>query len=225
MIQFSRPAGGRSASALEFSAGTAAERAAWREEFRDRHIVRLPRLLHETLLAPIIDGIARGEFFEKVHPGVKVEHALRPNAAFGLLTFAANDRRLFEVVEEITGCTPIASFVGRVYRMEPAAGHHDAWHTDNADGRMVAMSVNLSSWRYAGGRLQLRARGTERPIAEVANTGLGDAIVFRIDERLEHRVTDVTGTAAKTAFAGWLKSGESSPLVTRRSELSVRSHV
>jgi hypothetical protein len=35
------------------------------------------------------------------------------------------------------------------------------------------------------------------------NTRPGDALLFAIDDGLEHCVTRVTGTAAKTAFAGW----------------------
>jgi hypothetical protein len=37
----------------------------------------------------------------------------------------------------------------------------------------------------------------------VNNTGFGDAILFRISKDLEHRVTEVVGEVAKTAYAGW----------------------
>jgi hypothetical protein len=40
----------------------------------------------------------------------------------------------------------------------------------------------------------------------VHNTALGDAIVFRLSDRLVHRVSDVTGPVAKTSFAGWFRS-------------------
>jgi hypothetical protein len=40
----------------------------------------------------------------------------------------------------------------------------------------------------------------------VANTGPGDALLFRIARHLTHRVTPVDGTADKTAFAGWFRS-------------------
>jgi hypothetical protein len=37
----------------------------------------------------------------------------------------------------------------------------------------------------------------------VANTGAGDAVLFRIAERLEHRVTSLRGDVPRTAYAGW----------------------
>jgi len=39
--------------------------------------------------------------------------------------------------------------------------------------------------------------------ASIANTGPGDAIVFRIDGALEHMVTPVSGAVSKIAWAGW----------------------
>ena len=74
-------------------------------------------------------------------------------------------------------------------------------------GRRVAMSVNLEPDVYAGGVLMIRERGTERVIAEVENTGAGDAVLFRIDHAFEHRATPVT-RGVKTAFAGWFRSEE-----------------
>jgi hypothetical protein len=41
---------------------------------------------------------------------------------------------------------------------------------------------------------------------EVPNPGLGDAIVFRVAEHLQHRLTPVVGKAPRTAVAGWFCS-------------------
>ena len=59
---------------------------------------------------------------------------------------------------------------------------------------------------YTGGVFQLRRRGCAEILTETPNTGPGDAILFRIDDQFEHRITDVEGTVAKTAFAGWFVS-------------------
>jgi hypothetical protein len=117
-----------------------------------------------------------------------------------------NDPRLFAAVREVTGCDSIGCFEGRVYRMAPGGEHYDSWHNDLAEGRMVAMSVNLSREPYAGGVLQMRRRGPKEVFAEVTNVGAGDAILFRLDSELQHRVTPVQGSTSKTAFAGWFKS-------------------
>lgn len=43
-------------------------------------------------------------------------------------------------------------------------------------------------------------------LTELENTGFGDAILFRVDKNLEHRVSELQGSAAKTALAGWFES-------------------
>lgn len=50
--------------------------------------------------------------------------------------------------------------------------------------------------------------GSEEILREVHNTGFGDALLFRISEKLTHRVQDVTGDNPKIAFAGWFLQGE-----------------
>jgi len=94
--------------------------------------------------------------------------------------------------------------------MDDEGGNHESWHgDDDADAalnnRMVTLSVNLSSGTYDGGVLELRRRGSDRLLHRVANTGPGDAILFRIDDALEHRVTDVAGAVPKMAWAGWFQ--------------------
>jgi hypothetical protein len=42
-------------------------------------------------------------------------------------------------------------------------------------------------------------------LAEVANTGPGSALIFRIAEELQHRISDMEGDEPKTAFAGWFR--------------------
>jgi hypothetical protein len=114
-----------------------------------------------------------------------------------------NNPALFELLQNITGCGRIGRFHGRVYRMVPGAGHYDFWHDDAFDNRMITISINLSREFYRGGLLQIRERKSQRFLHEVANTGLGDAIVFRVDRGLQHRVTDVEGDVEKVALSGW----------------------
>ena len=39
-----------------------------------------------------------------------------------------------------------------------------------------------------------------------ANSGLGNAVMFQISPALRHRVSAVTGSHARTAYAGWFRS-------------------
>jgi hypothetical protein len=68
------------------------------------------------------------------------------------------------------------------------------------------MSINLSRELYSGGRLQIRDHVSGEIVSEVANAGIGDAVIFRLSDRFQHRITDVEGTASKTAFAGWFRA-------------------
>ena len=89
----------------------------------------------------------------------------------------------------------------------PVAEHYDNWHDDLAvRERLVTMSVNLGPDYYGGGVLQLRHTGADNILAEVHNTGLGDALLFRLAPGLEHRVTRIE-SGVKTALAGWFASG------------------
>ena len=128
------------------------------------------------------------------------------SAAFGALLFLINDEKLFQLIQDITQCALIDCFEGRVYRVNPGDGHHDSWHNDIGEGRVVGMSLNLSREVYSGGVLQIRNRETEAVISEAANTGFGDAVVFRLSRDLQHRITEVEGSASKTAFAGWFRA-------------------
>jgi hypothetical protein len=187
--------------------GSPDDRDRLREEFERRHCVRLPGLLDPDLLQAVQREVERAAFYERVHEGIGAnrELCMAHGTADGLLHVLLNAPELFRVIEEVTGCDPVGCFIGRVYRMVPGAGHHDAWHDDVGDRRLVAMSLNLSTATYSGGLLQLRDRESGRLLHEVANVGSGDAIVFRLAPHLQHRVSLVEGTVPKTAFAGWFK--------------------
>jgi hypothetical protein len=90
--------------------------------------------------------------------------------------------------------------------MLPGKDHYEDWHNDLDEARMVGMTVNLSNKVFAGGTLEIRHKITQRMITRITNTGFGDAIIFRLADYLEHRITEVEGVVPKTAFAGWFKS-------------------
>ena len=181
---------------------------ALRDQFERRHYFVLPGLLETELLDLIQRQIDRGEFRERVHERIdsNKELCLTESAAFGALLFLMNDEKLFQLIQDITQCARIDCFEGRVYRVNPGDGHHDSWHNDIGEGRVVGMSLNLSREIYSGGVLQIRNRESEALISEVANTGSGDAVVFRLSRDLQHRITEVEGSASKTAFAGWFRA-------------------
>jgi Rps23 Pro-64 3,4-dihydroxylase Tpa1-like proline 4-hydroxylase len=112
---------------------------------------------------------------------------------------------LFRILETLTRCEPIGCYAFRVYRMDPGDRHHDTWHGDDNGNRLLTLSINVGLEPFEGGELELRARGSEHMIESAANTGPGDALLFRIAPGLEHRVCGVTGHTSKFAVAGWFQ--------------------
>ena len=92
--------------------------------------------------------------------------------------------------------------------MLPGGEHEISWHNDLMPGRMVAMSINLTPRPFSGGAFEIREQGSPDVLRQVANTGFGDAVLFRVHPTLQHRVGRVEGEIARTAYAGWFLSDE-----------------
>ena len=201
--------GGSSSRLLEFKPGWEAERAVLRREFRERDCAVIKGFLEAALLDELLPALEQSGFQPRAHGHIGTEDSMEAGGPLAALLLAANDPRLFEFVMDVTGCPAIGCFDGRVYRLDPARGHGDSWHSDVGDNRLVAMSVNLTTERYEGGLLQIRDQLSGEVTAEVGGTELGDAVIFRIAERLRHRVSPVKGDVPRIAFAGWFKSAPS----------------
>jgi hypothetical protein len=205
MIQFTRADAALGSTNLVLGPDLALEAA--RGAFSANHCVKVPGFLARDLFAEILAQIRPDDFYERAHEGLGSEACLKHDSPMlALLWLLVNDDRIFRVVEAVTGCPAIGSFEGRVYRFTESSRHHDDWHDDRVDNRLVALSVNLSSDAYEGGLLQIRDRTSDEILHEESNTGPGDALIFRLAPELQHRVTNVTGKRPKTAFAGWFKS-------------------
>ncbi len=177
-----------------------------RAAFEVHHCVQLRGLLDPELAHLIRSRIDDTQFYERPHDEIATEECLADSTLQATLVFLINDDAFFDAVRRITGCDRFKGFWGRIYRMLPDRAHFDSWHDDVDGDRVVGMSVNLSAGEFRGGEFQIRERGSERPRHQIANTGLGDAVLFRIDESLEHRVARLEGTVPKIAFAGWFVS-------------------
>src|SRR5262245_15008390 len=189
-------------SGCEFDGGDPAI-ATWRDEYSRSNWVKWPGFIEPKLLAILHARIGAASFFDKTNRDIGDERRMSQEPVGAALEFLTNDSVLFDVVRAITGCDPVGCFHGRVYRLLPETGQMTAWHTDLTQGRMVTLSINLSTEPYDGGILQFREPGSEKIMSQVANTGLGDAVLFRIAKGLEHRVTSLRGTVSRTAYAGW----------------------
>ena len=186
--------------------GSDGELARLRAHFEGRHHLALPGFLDPALLDTLRGKLAATDF-ARIDRAVGSE--LRPldNTPYTALELLLNSRRVLELIPRLTGCPRLACFTGRIYRRAPGESHVSRWHTDlNEDGRAVTLSINLSDAVYRGGTTLVREADTKRVVCELPNTGFGDAILFPIDPRFEHRVLDVEGDTPKTALAGWFNS-------------------
>jgi hypothetical protein len=177
-----------------------------RSDFERQHYVRLPQLLEPSLLNQIADRIEAGEFFDRTHEGIGTELCLVPGLATSALQLLFNDPDLLDAVSAIAGSDRVRFFDGRVYKLAPSAGHYDSWHSDAAEDRVVAVSVNFGREPFDGGVLEIRKASAPEPIEQVPNPGFGDAVMFRISPALRHRVSAVQGRTPRTAYAGWFRT-------------------
>jgi hypothetical protein len=178
-------------------------------QFTQQHTIRLPQLLHGDLMRTILGNIEQGAWRPYDHGEIGRELLLEGSGALQALRFVAQTPEFLKTVECITQCRPISVFDGRVYRMVPGTDNYDSWHNDVHGTRLVGMSINLGSDPHSGGVFQLRKKGEKAILCEVPNVVQGDAILFRISNELNHRITPMEGTEPKTAFAGWFESGAS----------------
>ncbi len=185
--------------------GSDDERARFRDSFDRRHWGLFPQFIAPSLLADL-DRFLGSATASEIDHGVGHELQVQSTRATALLSFIANDRTLFDAIEQLTGCAHIGCFSGRIYEMRRDGQHEFHWHTDLIQDRMIAMSVNLSAGPYEGGLLQIADAESREILQTVANLGRGDAVIFRLAPSLMHRVTPVQGEVPKIAFAGWYRS-------------------
>jgi 2OG-Fe(II) oxygenase superfamily len=177
-------------------------------QFVERHCILLARLIDPEILAVVLEQVSKAQFVARDIEHIGTETWIPSSVSACTLTFLANSQEFLRFIERVTSCDRIGDFFGRIYRMPPTEGHEFDWHDDTPlhDHRMLTLSLNLSTAAYEGGETQIREKASERILFKIANTGLGDAIVFRVSPALEHRVTPVRGTIPRTAFAGWFRS-------------------
>ena len=180
------------------------------------HVAVVPGLLCGDALERVLDGARHATFLENYIPATsRREQIMDDEPTSALLWYLASDPLLHRLVEELIGCARVTAFAGRTYRMVPGAGHVGDWHTDATDGRVAALSINLSERPFAGGTTMVRDVATKQVIAEDGGADMrpGDALLLALRPDLAHRVCEVTGTEPKTSYAGFFKVGPRSPLI------------
>jgi len=189
------------------------ELAKLKEVFFTHHCVVLVQLLGPALRDLMLEKLESAQFYSKSHKDCQAQEfasdlTVRENeGALHLIHFVLNNPKFIETIREITGCTAIASFAGRIYRNLPAENHQLDWHSDtDQPERLLGLSINLSNQPYQGGIFQLRKKNSGEINCEVACDRPGDAHLFLISPKLQHRVTRLEGNSSRTSAAGWFFS-------------------
>jgi len=186
------------------SVATPSQLRSAREHFEQHNYLRLPGFIEPGLLRVIQHYLVPGDFEKKEHD-VGRELRLSNSPVASVFHILMNDPKLFRLIRKVTGCGPLGCVSGRVYQMVARQGQAFDWHNDTQEDRKIAISINLSDAPYRGGTLEIR-EGSRGAGESVPNLGFGDAIIFRVARRLEHRVTPVAGRVSKTAYSGWFRS-------------------
>jgi hypothetical protein len=182
-----------------------------RERFVTKHCVVLEKLLEPALLEEVQRRIEHAPWRSTTYDYVGTELTLDDPATIHILLFLLNRPEFLDAIRIISGCAQINYFHGRVYRLAAGLQSQLSWHTDidsdpHGEQRHVGLSINLSTDIFGGGTFELRDLLTRRPLAKINNTGFGDALLFRVSNDLEHRVTEVVDRVAKIACAGWFRT-------------------
>ena len=186
------------ASATEFPG----DREQARAQFRRHKAIHLRNLLSPEFLTLVLQLCATGSFIGGEHPdGPEVEAPQRVNR---VLDAALQRTTILRWMEEVTGVERLCTFGGRLTQTRAGTGKHRAWHDDlmESSRRRLALVLNLSPERFAGGEFQLRQREGE-PVFEHGYDTVNEAILFLVDPELIHRVRPVTAGGPRRIFAGW----------------------
>jgi hypothetical protein len=177
------------------------------QQFAGTHCILLPSLIRPEILEILLDQIAGAQFIPDEYADVGAETRIATSQALKSLQFLLNIPTFLRFIETVTSSPPIQIFTGRIYRLSPAEGQHFDWHNDVIpdDPRLLGLSINLSPQPFEGGAFSIRDVNTKQVFREVRNTGLGDALIFRIAGSLQHSVSPVRGPISRTAYAGWFK--------------------
>ena len=183
-------------------------------EFEKTHSIVLDSLLSTDLKGFISQQLEKANYIKKSHRGkndylIGEEYIVQDdNILCNMLFLLMNRNEYLEAIRYITGLDKIRSFSGRIYKLDASDDCFDNWHDDFTpkEGRLVGISLNLSEGNYEGGHFLLRTKNTDKIHKEIFYKNWGTAHLFRIGKTLEHKVTKISGTIPRIAYAGWFRS-------------------
>jgi len=173
-----------------------------RHQYSTHMAVHIRNIFAPALLTTIQNLCATGGFVPET-TRANAPEVESPQHVGHLLDAVLRRARFLRWLEAVTASGPLHSFEGRLTQARPGTGER-GWHDDLREDprRRVALVINLSPAAYEGAPYQLRLKTGER-LFEHYYTELGEAILFKVDPTLAHRVPPVTAGGPRRVYAGW----------------------
>lgn len=179
----------------------------YKRKFTKNKCFLIKNLIEEEFFKEFVKKLEKVSFYEKEEAGEykfgKVMFVPLTEPSVFILNVLLNDKTLFSALEEITNCSSIKDFVGRIHRSEGKT-HEIKWHGDNSDNRLLAITLCLGEDRFEGAKFQLREKESKKMLAEFGQLEPGDAIIFQISPELEHRLSPIM-SGKRTVGVGWFR--------------------
>lgn len=186
------------------------EEALWTEGadlFSKQAALILTQIIAPSTLLKISHLLSHDLFISRELEYIGTQEVEKEPTVGRMINFLLARPELFHRLEQITGCGTLRRVAGGIARLQAGSEHKLQWHDDiNDEHRRLAITINLSIHRYDGGQFELRKKGCASPLFSYQHHVVGDAILFKVDRALEHRVTPVSSGGPRIVFAGWFLS-------------------
>jgi hypothetical protein len=180
-----------------------------RAAFASGDAIVLPAALDPAFLRTILTVCRTGPYAAEYIGKIGWRTVEERDIAGCALRFALERPAFLRWVEAASGCGTVSRIAGVVAEIAAGTGQELGWHNDRNDptlARRLAVTIQLSDAPYVGGVFEMRDEQSGRLLVREGALPPGSVMVFRIDDRLRHRVTQVTSGGPRRVFAGWLSA-------------------
>ena len=178
-----------------------------RAAFAQGDAIALPSAFEPAFLRTILTICRRGPYAPEYIDKIGWRTVEERDAAGRALRFALQRPAFLRWIEVTAGCDTLNGITGVVAEIAAGTGQELGWHNDRHEGglgRRIAVTIHLSDVPYDGGLFEMCDRQSGRLLVREGALPPGSVMLFRIDNRLRHRVTQVTSGGPRRVFAGWL---------------------
>lgn len=177
-----------------------------RAAFACGHAIVLPSAFDPAFLRTILAICRRGPYVPEYIDKIGSRTVEKDDVAGCALRFALQRPAFLRWCEAAAGCETINLITGTVAEIAAGTDQGLGWHDDRNDGglRQLAVTIHLSDAPYEGGLFEMCEKESGRLLVREGALPPGSVMLFRIDKRFRHRVTQVMSGGPRRVFAGWL---------------------